>query len=129
MKLSLLILVVAPWLGLQAQVETTVTTPPVEVEAVEPADRRLADLKDLNGYFPFAVPRTKSDWEKRAAQLRKRVLVANGLWPMPPKNWALFRACCSITAQIAQYIGLSDRWFPCAVTFLVGCLQKSSNMV
>ncbi len=51
-----------------------------------PKDRRLEPLKNLNGYFPFAVPETKADWEARAKELRRRVLVATGLWPMPEKT-------------------------------------------
>jgi dienelactone hydrolase len=51
-----------------------------------PDDRRLETPKDLNGYFPFEVPASKKAWEVRAAQLRRRVLVATGLWPMPEKT-------------------------------------------
>ena len=52
----------------------------------QPNDQRLEDLKDLNGYFPFQVPESRGAWEARAAELRRRVLVATGLWPMPPKT-------------------------------------------
>src|SRR4051812_263769 len=48
-----------------------------------PQDKRLGKLTDLNGYFPFTPAKTKQDWEKRAEQVRRRILVANGLWPMP----------------------------------------------
>lgn len=48
-------------------------------------DRRLGELKNLNGYFPFAVPATPDEWERRAEQVRRQVLVACGLWPMPPR--------------------------------------------
>ncbi|MCZ6673474.1 MAG: acetylxylan esterase, partial [Verrucomicrobia bacterium] len=51
-----------------------------------PADTRLEDLKDLDGYFPFTPAKTKGDWEKRAEKVRRQVLVANGLWPMPAKT-------------------------------------------
>lgn len=51
-----------------------------------PDDRRLDPPKDLNGYFPFVVPKTKQAWEKRREELRRRVLVATGLWPMPEKT-------------------------------------------
>ena len=47
---------------------------------------RAEDLKDLNGFFPFDVPRSLAAWEKRAALLRQRVLVANGLYPMPERT-------------------------------------------
>jgi hypothetical protein len=46
----------------------------------------LSEPKDLNGYFPFEVPDGKAAWEQRASALRRRVLVATGLWPMPEKT-------------------------------------------
>ena len=51
-----------------------------------PEDARLGDLNHLNGYFPFKVPATREKWEERAEQLRRRILVANGLWPLPEKT-------------------------------------------
>ena len=60
--------------------------PRVLAEGQLPRDRRLEPPKDLNGYFPFAVPVTRAAWEERAAFLRRRILVATGLWPMPPKT-------------------------------------------
>ncbi len=43
-------------------------------------------LKDLNGFFPFHVPDSLDAWETRADLLKRRVLVANGLLPMPEKT-------------------------------------------
>ena len=51
-----------------------------------PADGRLGPLKDLNGYFPFNVPDSKDAWQRRAGDLRRRILVSTGLWPMPEKT-------------------------------------------
>lgn len=51
-----------------------------------PDDARLQDLKDLNGYFPFDVPDGEALWEARAAELRQRVRIATGLWPMPERT-------------------------------------------
>ncbi|MFN0050783.1 MAG: alpha/beta hydrolase family protein, partial [Planctomycetales bacterium] len=51
-----------------------------------PADVRLQPPKDLNGYFPLAVPKTKEEWDRRAEQVRRQVLVSQGLWPMPSKG-------------------------------------------
>ena len=51
-----------------------------------PKDRRLQPLKDLNGHFPFAVPNTLKAWERRAAEVRQRVQVATGMWPMPERT-------------------------------------------
>jgi hypothetical protein len=52
----------------------------------EPQDRRLGKPKTLDDYFPFTPPASKEAWEKRRQQLREQVLVANGLWPLPPKT-------------------------------------------
>ncbi len=51
-----------------------------------PNDKRLEKLVDLNGYFPFTPSSTKEEWQKRAEQVRRRVLVATGLWPMPERT-------------------------------------------
>ena len=51
-----------------------------------PNDTRLAPRKDLNGYFPFEVPESRAAWETRARELRRRVLVATGLWPLPART-------------------------------------------
>ena len=49
-------------------------------------DKRLGDLKDYNGYFPWEPSATVAEWEKRAEYVRRQMLVANGLWPMPSKQ-------------------------------------------
>ncbi len=51
-----------------------------------PDDRRLEPLKDLDGYFPFTPPTSEAAWAKRAERVRRRILVAQGLWPMPTKS-------------------------------------------
>jgi hypothetical protein len=51
-----------------------------------PADARLEKPKDLDGYFPFAVPKSKEEWDKRAERVRRQMLVSQGLWPMPTKT-------------------------------------------
>ncbi len=48
-----------------------------------PNDARLGPLKDLNGYFPFQPLASKAAWEQRAEAVRRQILVACGLWPMP----------------------------------------------
>jgi dienelactone hydrolase len=50
------------------------------------ADVRTGPLKDLNGYFPFNPPSSLSEWDARKEQVRHRILVAEGLWPMPTKT-------------------------------------------
>ncbi len=66
--------------------------PPLRAEAPRvlaagelPDDERLQPLRDLNGYFPFEVPESTADWRHRAEQVRRRVLVSLGLWPMPTR--------------------------------------------
>lgn len=54
--------------------------------ASAPAQADGPELKDLNGFFPMQVPDTVEEWEKRAALLRQRVLVANGLFPLPERT-------------------------------------------
>jgi len=51
-----------------------------------PHDKRLGSLKDLNGYFPFHPCPTLDAWKVRAERLRRQLLVATGLWPMPTKT-------------------------------------------
>ncbi|MEY2408985.1 MAG: hypothetical protein QOF48_1655 [Verrucomicrobiota bacterium] len=60
--------------------------PRVSQEGRLPDDARLQPLKELDGYFPFNPPATKVAWEKRSADVRRRILVAEGLWPMPAKT-------------------------------------------
>jgi dienelactone hydrolase len=50
-----------------------------------PGDSRLGNLKDLDGYFPFAPPATAAAWEKRKEFVKRQILVACGLWPMPER--------------------------------------------
>jgi hypothetical protein len=51
-----------------------------------PKDARLEPLKDENGYFPFVPPKTREAWQQRTEQVRRQILVAAGLWPMPAKT-------------------------------------------
>jgi dienelactone hydrolase len=51
-----------------------------------PRDHRLGPLKDLDGYFPFTPPPSAEAWSERAADVRRRILVATGLWPMPDRG-------------------------------------------
>ncbi len=51
-----------------------------------PNDKRLGDLLTLNGYFPFQPPESREAWERRAERVRRQLLVATGLWPMPTKT-------------------------------------------
>ena len=52
----------------------------------QPDDQRLQPLLDLNGYFPFEPSTGTREWNHRAEQVRRRILVSQGLWPMPRKT-------------------------------------------
>ncbi|MFK8111685.1 MAG: alpha/beta hydrolase family protein [Rubripirellula sp.] len=49
-------------------------------------DRRRGELQTLNGYFPFQPVNTVADWDQRRGEIRRRVLVSQGLWPLPTKT-------------------------------------------
>ncbi len=64
---------------------TAAATAPWRVlpEGEMPSDVRLGTLKTLDDEFPFHPPATLAAWEERAEFVRRQILVANGLWPMP----------------------------------------------
>ena len=64
----------------------TPAAPRVLPEGTLPDDKRLAPLRDLNGYFPFTPPRSKDQWAKRAKKIRHDLKVAVGLFPEPDRN-------------------------------------------
>jgi|GEM_PF-119133 len=50
-------------------------------------DERLLTSRGINTvYDDMPVYNSKEEWEKRKEFLRQQILVAAGLWPMPPKN-------------------------------------------
>lgn len=49
-------------------------------------DVRNQPLKDLDGYFPFQPPESIDQWNQRKDFVRRQILVATGLWPMPTKT-------------------------------------------
>ena len=52
-----------------------------------PPDRRLEKPRTLrDAYHPWTPATTKEAWEIQARQIRERVLVSNGLWPLPPRQ-------------------------------------------
>src|SRR5215207_310059 len=62
------------------------TSPRALSDGVLPNDSRLKPLKDLDGYFPFTLPKSKDEWNARSERIRRQILVAEGLWPMPTKT-------------------------------------------
>ena len=51
-----------------------------------PADPRLGPLRDLDSHFPFTPAASADAWRGRAADLRRQVRVAIGLWPWPTRT-------------------------------------------
>ncbi len=62
------------------------TGPKALPEGKLPDDARLANLKDLNGYFPFTPSSSKQAWAERKERVRRQLLVTNGLWPLPERT-------------------------------------------
>src|ERR1041384_185024 len=52
----------------------------------KPDDVRLGPLRTLNDYFPFTPVSSVDAWKTRAAEIRRQVLVATGLWPLPTRT-------------------------------------------
>jgi len=69
-------------LGAVAAADSIRVLPPGQM----PKDQRLGPMKNLDGYFPFSPPASKEAWLARAERVRRQVLVATGLWPMPAKT-------------------------------------------
>lgn len=57
-----------------------------QVPAEAPNDSRLGELKDLNGYFGFTPPESRGEWTERAEFVKRRILVSQGLWPLPSRT-------------------------------------------
>jgi dienelactone hydrolase len=55
-------------------------------EGTRPQDRRNDDLQNLNGYFPFKPVDNVQQWKRRQSEIRRRILVSQGLWPLPTKS-------------------------------------------
>lgn len=59
--------------------------PRVLEEGKLPADARLNPPRTLSDkYHPWKPPATRAAWEAERTALRERLLVSQGLWPMPP---------------------------------------------
>lgn len=82
MRSLLLLLVAVTWLAAPGFADPPRVLPAGKL----PNDQRLEPLKTLDGYFPFAVPQTKEQWEARAAELRRQTRLALGLWPWPTRT-------------------------------------------
>jgi hypothetical protein len=49
-------------------------------------DSRNTDVPNTDTHFRLPVYKTRAEWEARAARLRKQILFAAGLEPMPARN-------------------------------------------
>jgi dienelactone hydrolase len=82
----LLILTLGLWLIVVAAAQAGDTDPTRVLDPGKaPADNRLGAPKTLDDYFPFTPPATREAWESRRKEVRERVLVSTGLWPMPAR--------------------------------------------
>ena len=68
-----------------------------------PADTRLGELRDLDSHFAFQPPATVAEWNERRSQLRQRLQVVLGLWPMPT---ASSRRCPETAARFCWSVRL-----------------------
>lgn len=55
-------------------------------EAIPQQDRRNTDIPNTDTHFQPRIYSTRGEWEQRALRLRKQILSAAGLTPMPKKN-------------------------------------------
>lgn len=51
-----------------------------------PSDCRLDELQTLNGYFPFQRVENTEQWQRRRSEIKRRLLISQGLWPEPSKT-------------------------------------------
>ncbi len=52
----------------------------------QPADARLGPLRGEEGDFSLVPAKSPEEWKKRAAEVRRVMRVALGLWPLPTKT-------------------------------------------
>ncbi len=72
--------------GLMSRRAARADLPRVLPKGKLPADRRLEKLKTLNGDFTWKPFDTFESWQERADDVRRQLLVALDLWPMPVKT-------------------------------------------
>ena len=59
---------------------------PVVFQKELPRDHRLDDLRTLNDFFPFQAVHDLKHWQQRQSDIKRRILVSQGLWPLPTKT-------------------------------------------
>ena len=73
-------------LALATSLQTSLAEPLAVPGGGLPRDKRLGDLKDLDGYFPFNPPKSKDEWTDRATKIRHALKVSVGLFPEPDRT-------------------------------------------
>ncbi|MCA9431110.1 MAG: acetylxylan esterase [Candidatus Omnitrophica bacterium] len=78
-------LVACPFLQNVSTAESAIATNVLEVlpPNAKTTDRRVTDIKTLRTPQDFKAPNSFDEWKNRKEQLREKILVATGLWPMP----------------------------------------------
>src|SRR5579871_1770653 len=84
-SLTVFCLLIFAW-GLSAvAAEPALRSSDVLAKGTPSEDARLKPLRTLrDAYHPWNPPATKAGWDKESQAIRERVLVSNGLWPLPP---------------------------------------------
>jgi len=85
---ALMLILLVPSLSILTAADDSAKVPSrVLKEGERPGDARLAESRTLrDAYHPWVPADTKDAWERQAQAIRERILVSNGLWPMPPKH-------------------------------------------
>lgn len=84
-KPRLIVVCLVPLIAISGWPAVEAAAPRVLPEGQVPQDSRLGALKDLNGYFPFTPSDSREAWSRRKEYLKRQMLLACGLWPMPPR--------------------------------------------
>lgn len=71
---------------ISAQISAFANGPRVLADGELPNDARLAEPVTLHDYHPFRPVDSKAEWEQRQRDIRDRVQIACGLWPLPTKT-------------------------------------------
>ncbi|MEZ6144144.1 MAG: hypothetical protein R3B91_01675 [Planctomycetaceae bacterium] len=77
-------------------------------EGEQPNDVRLGPPENLNGYFPFHQVDSVDAWPARQAEIRRRILVSQGLWPLPTKAPSIRSFMDELSGTITRLTGSSS---------------------